>query len=595
MFPTSRSRDLPTWLGERSMTISRLLEDIESGLTVLPAIQRDFVWDDDKITYLFDSIIRGYPIGIVLLWETYNDILHRPFSKDYIENTQYTFRENTRKKRIQLVLDGQQRLQSLYVSVHGTHEGRYLCFNVLSGRESEDFEERKYVFEFLDKKELKEYNRHSMDLIKEDGDDFNDWDEIEYFCRIMDLLSKGYRERMDLEMEITNSLRLPDADQLRLRMNLGRLVEALTVDEYILKSSIIDENKTRDSKDCKSESDVLEAFVRINREGIQLSRSDLIFSLLKLKWKEAALALPEFVREVNKGNNFELDADFVIRCLYTVSDLGTRFDVDTLRKTANVELIMHNFDKCCKAIRSTVDFAMNQCWISSSRLLRTYHNLIPIVYYLFHTPKHLVPNNQVDNVRKSLFLFGFTSPFSRWVDSRLWKFIRLELKERIDQGDFEFPLRDAVAWIHEWERVDCLGPEMLSGNSRLVLHLIQRRTADKVQYELNAPQIDHIFPRSKLRDMGHEKGQIDHFANFWIMAAGKNRNKSNRHPSDYFADVSESDLKRALIDRDMLDYRKFRRFIREREERLIKGVRKELDLSEDDYDYYALWPDIDDE
>ena len=63
-----------------------------------------------------------------------------------------------------------------------------------------------------------------------------------------------------------------------------------------------------------------------------------------------------------------------------------------------------------------------------------------------------------------------------------------------------------------------------------------------MQYSRNAPEIDHIFPRSILRDRGVDEELINSFANFWILAAGKNRNKSNRHPKEYFDDVGAVDL-----------------------------------------------------
>ena len=67
----------------------------------------------------------------------------------------------------------------------------------------------------------------------------------------------------------------------------------------------------------------------------------MIFSMLKLNWKESATALPEFVDKVNDGNSFNIDIDFIIRCLFAVSDLGTKFDIDMLRKKSNMD--KHNF------------------------------------------------------------------------------------------------------------------------------------------------------------------------------------------------------------------------------------------------------------
>ena len=126
------------------MYLIGLLEQIKNGEIVLPDIQRDFIWDEMRIEKLFDSIMRDYPIGIVLLWETYNDIQYREFIKDCRPDMRHSFYENNEQKRLKLVLDGQQRLQSLYLSVYGSNNGRFLYFDILSGRRADDFKEDKY-------------------------------------------------------------------------------------------------------------------------------------------------------------------------------------------------------------------------------------------------------------------------------------------------------------------------------------------------------------------------------------------------------------------------------------------------------------------
>ena len=108
--------------------------------------------------------------------------------------------------------------------------------------------------------------------------------------------------------------------------------------------------------------------------------------MLKLNWKESAEALPDFVHRVNKGNSLELETDFVIRCLFAVSDLGAKFELDHLRNKKNVQKLRDNFDGCCNAIKATVDFLTQQCWIQSSGLLGGKTILVPFVYY-FSTPK----------------------------------------------------------------------------------------------------------------------------------------------------------------------------------------------------------------
>jgi len=560
------------------------MELIKNNEIVLPAIQRNFVWDEKKIEKLLDSIMRGYPIGIILLWETYNDIQYRHFLFDHKSTTHYTFHDNNKQNRLKLVLDGQQRLQSLYVALYGTYEGKDCYFDVLSGRETEDFAEDKFIFRFLTSKQADEMNEFAM--FRSQNPKSRQIEDYKAFCyyKVKDLLSMGAKEIQKFQRDVGKKLKLSDEDEVRLGLNFATMNSALATDPNIVRSTVLDENKTRDSPDRKSESDVLEAFVRINREGTPLTRSDLIFSMLKLTWKESARTLPEFVSSINQGNSFELDSDFVIRCLFAVSDLGTRFDIDLLRKKSNVAKIRDNFDECCNAISSTVDFVQDDCWILSSKLLGGYYNLVPFVYYLFHTAAHQVPNSEIDRVRKAVYIFGFTSPFSRYADSRLGAIIREELKPLVEKHDERFPLKRCVEWVRYWENIGEYGPQLLQGNPSLALHLIQRRSGAKVHYEKDAPEIDHIFPQSVLRKKGHDESRINHFANYWILAKNKNQNKSAKDPKEYFTDVSNSVLKTACIDGRLLDYKSFKAFLKKREVKILEHVKRELGLSKGDFE-----------
>lgn len=569
------------------MSVINLLEQIKNEEIVLPAIQRDFVWDKEKTEKLLDSIMRGYPIGIILLWETYNDIQYRVFVKDYQSDTLHIFHDNKQQRRLKLVLDGQQRLQSLYTALYGTYEGKYLYFDILSGRETEDFKEDKYIFNFYSQKEAEERNKEIISKCQKANDEKGEDFEKEYHVKIQELYNFGVTDQRKFRRDIAKKLNLFEADDSRLETNLSVLNHALTKDENILKTSILDENKPHGSSDRKSESDVLEAFVRINREGTSLSRSDLIFSMLKLNWKESAETLPEFVHSINDGNSFELDSDFTIRCLFAVSNLGTKFDIDLLRKRSNVEKIQNNFKQCCDAIRSLVDFVQSECWISSSKLLGGYYNLVPFVYYLFHTKNHQVSNCQIDSVRKGIYMFGFTSPFSRYADSRLGKFIREELKPLAEQNSDIFPLNRCVWWVWYWERKES-GAQLLQGNPSLTLHLVQRRSGAKIHYDKNAPQVDHIFPSSTLREKGHDEALVNHFANFWILAKNKNQNKSSKPPKKYFEDVDDGILQRACIDRSLLDYRHYKTFLKDREAKILRHIEKELKLKLSDPDFNIL-------
>jgi hypothetical protein len=571
------------WRPFLSMNIITLLNQIESGEIVLPAIQRDFVWDERKIQMLMDSITRGYPVGIVLMWETFEDIQYRHFVRGYIEDNRPSFHENSQRKKLKVVLDGQQRLQSLYLALFGTYEGKYLHFDILSGREADSFREEKYHFYFESSDNAERRNLATVDYLETPEDKRNNGAELEYLVKVNDLFAMSASDRIKLRKEIARRLRLNEDDELRLETNLTRLDEVLVKDENILKTSTIDENRPSNSPERKSESDVLEIFVRVNRQGTPLSRSDLIFSMLKLNWKDSASTLPEFVESINEGNSFELDVDFVIRCLFAVSDLGTKFDIELLRKKENMEKIRGNFLQCCEAIGSTVDIVQRDCWCSSSKALGSYNTLVPFVYYLFHTPNHQVPNSEVSKFRKALYLFGFTTPFSRYADSRLAKFIREELKPRLGTKDYSFPFDKAVKWVSYWERVKGYSLEMLQRNPRLALYLVQHYSGAEAHFKANAPDIDHIFPRSELRKRGFEETDINHVANFWVLGKGKNQNKSAKHPKKYFEGVDDAEMKRAFIDPRMLDYKSYRRFLQQRGQKILAYVKEKVDFSDSDF------------
>ena len=100
----------------------------------LPNIQRSFVWSEDQIERLFDSIMREYPISTLLVWRTNSDIRYRKFIDNYHSKIRLTdFYVPQDKKTKLLVLDGQQRLQSLYIGLKGSYEKRELYFDILSG------------------------------------------------------------------------------------------------------------------------------------------------------------------------------------------------------------------------------------------------------------------------------------------------------------------------------------------------------------------------------------------------------------------------------------------------------------------------------
>jgi hypothetical protein len=132
--------------------VSFLNNPDEDGGFWLPNIQRAFVWSEEQTCRLFDSILREYPISTLLIWKTKSKIRRRKFIDNFqphhrIRLSDFYVPEDDRRKC--LVLDGQQRLQSLFIGLKGSYAGRELFLDVLSGEVAAP-DDVKYKFAFLD-------------------------------------------------------------------------------------------------------------------------------------------------------------------------------------------------------------------------------------------------------------------------------------------------------------------------------------------------------------------------------------------------------------------------------------------------------------
>jgi uncharacterized protein with ParB-like and HNH nuclease domain len=124
----------------------------EDGGFWLPNIQRPFVWTEEQICRLFDSILREYPISTLLVWKTNSALRRRKFIDNWKDSlsqhlSDFYVPEDSKKKC--MVLDGQQRLQSLFIGLCGSYDGKELFLDILSGDLAAPDDVR-YKFSFLE-------------------------------------------------------------------------------------------------------------------------------------------------------------------------------------------------------------------------------------------------------------------------------------------------------------------------------------------------------------------------------------------------------------------------------------------------------------
>lgn len=264
------------------MSVISLLNQVKNGDIVLPNIQREFVWSEESICKLMDSIMRGYPIGIVLMWETYQNIQFRKFTDSYIEEADFDYSSNDNELKRLLVLDGQQRLQSLFIALYGKYHGKYLYFELLSGQEKDDSSEIKYEFQFLTEDDAIRFNSESIEKFKNPENDNPSTDhEKWYYEKVNKLYEMGPKDILGISSVLSEKINLDPNEQELVMKNIMEMKHHLQENPHILKFSTLDENKPSTAKDRKTPADILEVFVRVNREGTRLSKSDLIFSMLK--------------------------------------------------------------------------------------------------------------------------------------------------------------------------------------------------------------------------------------------------------------------------------------------------------------------------
>ena len=354
--------------------IRAVIEEINSRKIYLPAIQRKYVWDDDQITRLMDSIMLGYPIGTFLFWKVRKSIINKKeysmyeFIKDFHERDVYKnpsapqpFPIGSDEETIWAVLDGQQRLTSLYIALQGSMSRKLpnkrwknddafpikeLYLDLHSQRTDE--EDISYEFKFLTQEEAKKQKD----------------DKLWYLVK--DILKYS-------QDELVTDLIIPNgwaSDKVAMK-NISLLHTRLVGDEIINYFEV-----QTDSIDS-----VLDIFVRVNSGGTVLSKSDLLFSTIVSHWDKARDEIDKLLAEINKiGEGYKFSNDFIMRtCLY-VLDMSVTLKVETFKKESVLK-IKNNWENIRKAIKDTVDL-LNEFGFNSENII-SYVAISPMVYYRF--------------------------------------------------------------------------------------------------------------------------------------------------------------------------------------------------------------------
>ena len=476
-------------------TIIGAVRDIAAGRYRLPSIQRSFVWEEYRIYKLLDSLMKGYPIGAFLLWKPGSNlqVRTRKFVHDYTQDQRFISRDETLGSGTYLVLDGQQRLQSLYLALSGTYSDKGLYFRADSS-EGQD-SDMLYQFKFLGPNEVTDSR----------------WIRVSV---LQNLKIEEIPEFVESQFpSIVTELR-----RLVVR-NLNLFFRVFLTDEKL---------SLQEVEESLDYNDVLEVFVRVNSGGMVLSKSDLVFSTVKISSPTMENNFNQLLNELNGGNReFDFDIDFLVKTSFVVLGAGAKYDVNKLKNSTFVRDLDQRFHSLERTLLSTLEFLKNDARILSKRFLRSDLALIPIIDYIFGQPCQQIPDSEVPSLRQYLYMSFFLNFYSYGADSKLDVIHRM-----IKEPTGVFPLEKVGQFMSERTNTLYGFSGDLLNDSTLVLNIVQGGVSEIQKKRGWSLEQDHIFPKSTLTKLGVPERLRDDVGNLRYLAKTRNILKSDVLPEE---------------------------------------------------------------
>ncbi|MBS6454210.1 GmrSD restriction endonuclease domain-containing protein [Holdemanella biformis] len=266
-----------------------LLNDVNIGRIGLPDLQRPFVWKDNKIRELLDSMIKGFPIGYIMLWES---------PQIYDSNKSGHIGIEAKKIDVpkSLVIDGQQRLTALLGAIYGIKV------------KDKDYNEKNIRISYNPIKVKFEVWSQAYDRDPEWISQISD-----VFSADLDHALPSFRKKYIREYNASREKNgldvLSDEEEDMIESNLNRLLELLTYNLPVMEIS-----------DKASEEDVSDIFVRVNSGGAQLTEKNFIETLLAVYDNDIFKKINKFCEDshtAKDGTSFNniivLEPSFILR------------------------------------------------------------------------------------------------------------------------------------------------------------------------------------------------------------------------------------------------------------------------------------------
>ncbi len=522
------------------MKISTILDHIDSGHMALPEFQRGYVWNRDQVRALFDSLYRRHPIGGLLVWVTE--------SKDAAHRGDGTLAPGV----VKLLLDGQQRITSLYGVVRGKapkfFDGNSATFTGLM------FHLELEKFEFFQKQKMQ---------------DDSLWVDL------TQILKKGYAGMQEyIDLMNTQSGLIGKIGSYSSR--LSRILGIVDVDLYM--EEITGEDKKIDV--------VVDIFNRVNSGGTKLSKGDLALAKICVEWPEARAKMRAKLDLLQKAG-FDFNLDWLLRSVNTVLTGEAKFQF-LHDKSANE--IQQGLARANKHIDTCLNLIGGRLGLDHDQVFFGRFGVPVMVRYL---DQHTGPIGEKD---RDKLVFWF-------VQAGMWGRFSGSTETFIDQdlaalegpdGGLDKLLEQLRLW-HGGLRVE---PGHFTGwslGARFypVLYMLTRMGEARdwgtglplkaaLLGKMSQLEVHHIFPRAQLYKHKFSRPAVNALANFCFLTKDTNLDISDRLPEEYFPEIEKAHPG-ALVsqwipgDQSLWKIENFDKFLEARKALLADAINKRME------------------
>lgn len=479
------------------MKISTILDHIDSGHMALPEFQRGYVWNRDQVRALFASLYRRHPVGGLLVWVTE--------SKTATHRGDGTLAVGM----VKLLLDGQQRMTSIYGAVRGQppkfFDGNPRAFTGLR------FHLENETFSF-----------YQPVLMKEDP----------LWIDVTELMQKGTAALGGYIAQLTQD---PDLAP-KVAEYAGRLSRLLGITEIELhEDEVTGADKTIDV--------VVDIFNRVNSGGTKLSKGDLALAKICTVWPEARDEMKAKLRRWEQAE-YSFNLDWLLRSVNTVLTGEAKFQ---FLHDKGAEEIQDALERATNRIDQCLNMISGRLGLDHDRVFFGRFAVPVMVRYLDQHDGRLT-----DRERDKL-LFWF-------VQAGMWGRFSGSTESYIDQdlailAESDGGLDKLISKLRLWHGGLRVEPGHFTGWSRgarfyPLLYLLTRMGEARdwgtglplkasLLGKMSKLELHHIYPKAQLRKRKFSKPQVNALANFCFLTKETNLSISDRLPEDYFPEVEK--------------------------------------------------------